>query len=784
MSLDEELERINIEDTNHIMILQNIIADLNKYEINDYNKVLNLLYEIEKKYPKYFIVTTLIAEILYNSDNEEYIKDSIKYYNKTIYLISELKDVTVREQLWKCNCYGKIANFYFDRKEYPNASYNYENILNILENIKNKDDKLMLFTADNYFANANAYYNEFLKSGNMDNIEIMFEYYNKAIDSYNLIDNKDYNIMKNIGMCHYQIANINLKCNMHNLTITNFDLKSEMFDVCITNFNAAISNFQYILENSVTNLLSNYQQFEINFKIAESYFYLGYIYYLYHLSSNMFQCYENAMFYYNNSFKLISNTDDTKNQIVVLNQIGILYSYFGNYKLSVNIYKYAVNIIGDIKNIKNDPQLYLSIYINLASSYIKDKNYDKAIEISKYLYDNIENIGLNNEHDITSIILSLSIIYAITRKYDEAITILKKAINENYTHYDIYHNLGRCLIEKGNYKEGIYYISKSNREQSKAYLAYAHLKLNENEKAYDILDELVKDNLNYDVFIILYRMYKEGILDKSKAKNVFEKILKKNIESYISNNINNIKDNILYQYIPWYSNNIPDEVKDLIENEQIEFRNPTTFNDPIDPPTKLLKKDDILYELTNNFQISCLTTEPYNILMWAHYANKHNGICIAYDITDFLNEKDVLLEKLMYTTKLTFDYENELDSFFNIEDKYHHLSSDNIYPLHLFLTKNVQWSYENEFRLIKYIDNIDDINYIDGYDLIKYIDVKDKSKKIKIRKKLHIKHIYLGKDIEEKDQEIIKNIADKKNIPVLKIKYKESNLYELESYDL
>ncbi|AEM23026.1 hypothetical protein Bint_2422 [Brachyspira intermedia PWS/A] len=48
MFLDDELERINIEDENLVMILQNIIVDLNKYEINDYNKVLNLLYEIEK----------------------------------------------------------------------------------------------------------------------------------------------------------------------------------------------------------------------------------------------------------------------------------------------------------------------------------------------------------------------------------------------------------------------------------------------------------------------------------------------------------------------------------------------------------------------------------------------------------------------------------------------------------------------------------------------------------------------------------------------------------------
>ncbi|AEM23024.1 hypothetical protein Bint_2420 [Brachyspira intermedia PWS/A] len=170
--------------------------------------------------------------------------------------------------------------------------------------------------------------------------------------------------------------------------------------------------------------------------------------------------------------------------------------------------------------------------------------------------------------------------------------------------------------------------------------------------------------------------------------------------------------------------------------------------------------------------------------MWAHYANKHKGICIAYDITDFFNEKDVLLEKLMYTTKLTFDYKNELDNFFNIEDEYHRLESDNIYPLHLFLTKNVQWMYENEFRLIKYIGNINNIINIDGYDFIKYKDNENSDYKIKIRKKIHIKHIYLGKDIEGNDQKIIKEIADKKTIPVSKIKCKKSNLYELESYDL
>lgn len=160
-------------------------------------------------------------------------------------------------------------------------------------------------------------------------------------------------------------------------------------------------------------------------------------------------------------------------------------------------------------------------------------------------------------------------------------------------------------------------------------MAYAYLKLGNKDEASKILNELVNNNLPYDVFIIFYRIYKEELLSFKESKDYIEIILKKNIEFY-QNNINiNLNNNTLYQYISWYNDKMFDAVINMISDEEIELKNPHSFNDPIDPPTKLLDENDILYEITNNFQISCLTTNAYNILMWAHYANKHEGICIV-----------------------------------------------------------------------------------------------------------------------------------------------------------
>ena len=76
--LDEEIKNIDINNDNSVMKLQDILAHLDEYGIGNYDNVLNFLYEVEKKYKSYFIVTTLIAEILNNSRNKDYIEKSIE----------------------------------------------------------------------------------------------------------------------------------------------------------------------------------------------------------------------------------------------------------------------------------------------------------------------------------------------------------------------------------------------------------------------------------------------------------------------------------------------------------------------------------------------------------------------------------------------------------------------------------------------------------------------------------------------------------------------------------
>ena len=762
--LDEEIKNIDINDANSVMKLQNIIAHLDEYEINNYDNVLNFLYEVEKKYKSYFIATTLIAEILNNSKNKDYIEKSIEYYKKTLDLLEkEYKKDDLNIILWECNCYAKIASYYFDNKRYYDVINNHNKIINILEKIDNdkKNDYINNCIANSYLTIANAYYNDSMNSDNVDNKKII-EYYDNTIKCFENIKGKNKEILKNMALSYYQIANINLKTNLKNLTETNFNIDTSDFEISINYFTSCITILNGILNN---NDIDKDNLFKIYFRMSESYLYLGYTFYICNMYDDTSQCYRIAIQYYEASLKLAPNFDE---QITIINQLGIVYSFFGFYDKSIEAYEYAKNMIGNISNIDKNPKLYIGIYLNLSNSYLKNKNYDKAIEILGYIYDSP--YGKEDE----TVAISLSLGYSIIKEYDKAIEILENALEMGYKHYDIYHNLGRCYIEKGNieknnsfYEKSIKYISHSSRYQSKSYLAYAYLKLGNKDEASKILNELVNNNLPYGVFIIFYRMHKEGLLPLKESKDYMEIILKKNIEFY-KNNINiDLNNDTLYQYMSWYNSEMFESVIDIISNEEIELRNPHSFNDPIDPPTKLLDENDILYEITHNFQISCLTTNQYNILMWAHYANKHTGICIEYDISKLSDiEGDYILRKVEYNTNLTFDYNNELDNLFNIKNDLQYYSTDSKYPIDIFFMKHKAWQYEDEYKLTYYEENI------------------EKSKDKKTRFKLPIRHIYLGKNIEETYQKVIVEIANEKKIQLSKMKCKGDNLFELEDVQI
>lgn len=201
---------------------------------------------------------------------------------------------------------------------------------------------------------------------------------------------------------------------------------------------------------------------------------------------------------------------------------------------------------------------------------------------------------------------------------------------------------------------------------------------------------------------------------------------------------------VLYKYINY-------EIGKLaLENSSVGFTHPLSFNDPYDcaldlvdfkdlpenypeflinlhfshldrhqqevmllkmkkTPAKLvldkLKSDGMNAEVKNR-AVSCFSKNFNNILMWAHYANAHTGICIGYNaVALYLEIAQQFEERMM----VTVDYAKE----FKPLNYYRHRRESIIRWLK---TKAEIWSYEQEIRIIlnhvnfegsnKYIINI------------------------------------------------------------------------------
>jgi len=92
--------------------------------------------------------------------------------------------------------------------------------------------------------------------------------------------------------------------------------------------------------------------------------------------------------------------------------------------------------------------------------------------------------------------------------------------------------------------------------------------------------------------------------------------------------------------------------------------------------------NELINTIAQKHRVYCLGVDLQNQLMWAHYANKHKGICLEYGLS---NEVMCFAQKCEYTSTfpLTKAYED-------LEDV----------GLQMLLTKSDAWIYENEYRLI------------------------------------------------------------------------------------
>jgi hypothetical protein len=85
--------------------------------------------------------------------------------------------------------------------------------------------------------------------------------------------------------------------------------------------------------------------------------------------------------------------------------------------------------------------------------------------------------------------------------------------------------------------------------------------------------------------------------------------------------------------------------------------------------------------------VLCLAERPSNLLMWAHYADNHRGICLGFNASD---TNPFFGRALKVTYSQTYPTVN---LFRDSRDSYHET---------ITLTKSDHWEYEQEWRIIKH----------------------------------------------------------------------------------
>lgn len=207
---------------------------------------------------------------------------------------------------------------------------------------------------------------------------------------------------------------------------------------------------------------------------------------------------------------------------------------------------------------------------------------------------------------------------------------------------------------------------------------------------------------------------------------LFDKELKENIE-FVAD------QKVLYKYMT------VDGVMKTLESCNIKFSNPDDFNDPFDcdprmidfsnpteeyynhlvdtmcPNAKYTQRQNALIEIRKkglkftfrnvreiaDVRVSCFTIDKDNLLMWSHYANKHTGCCIAFNLEELYSS---LLIKYDNVRCLRVEYSKDFPTISYYKCPKRAATS-------WCILKSEDWKYEKEIRML-----VNTNNSIEGMD--------------------------------------------------------------------
>lgn len=154
--------------------------------------------------------------------------------------------------------------------------------------------------------------------------------------------------------------------------------------------------------------------------------------------------------------------------------------------------------------------------------------------------------------------------------------------------------------------------------------------------------------------------------------------------------------------------------------------------------------------------ISCLSESDSSLLMWAHYANNHKGMCVEYELLKISNQLKFTPVPVIYT--------NDRVTLSSLESE--NLDRDTMkFFVESITTKSSEWNYEKEWRIIR--------------DESACNTRWDKVNKGALLKMIRPTSIILGRRAERNFEENVREYCEKEKVTLYKME-KNKDKYQLD----
>ena len=421
-----------------------------------------------------------------------------------------------------------------------------------------------------------------------------------------------------------------------------------------------------------------------------------------------------------------------KNDVPIHYNLGLAYAKQGRWDEAVPCFQKAIAL---------DPNdaLAANAHGNLGAAYENQGRFAEAIS-------HLEKAIALGKNDVP-IHYNLGLAYAKQGRWDKAVPPLEKAIALDPNDASAHGNLGAAYENQGRFVEAISHLEKAIQLKKDYVPARYNLGLVYAKQGR--LDEAIHLKMVSVLACHLLAEEYEGKGDSAGVDRCGEEIqrllLKNNCEE---------KTYHLYQYLPLHL-----EVLENLLDNKLRFSRPEHFNDPFDCEITHKAKDlqeKKWWKAALGVGVCALSeVKPdKGHLLWSHYADKHKGICVCYEVrVEELQEEGVCLKKVQYQTKLP-DFSNKgaaLSNFAVIGGDWAMSEGDSEKTAPSNLSKKEEgratpegdllamklqhWEYEKEYRLLSKEAEDKEVKGVRLYGLVFGCKTTEKQKKM-VREKL------------------------------------------------